>query len=382
MVKITAARTLYAHWVAGTNTAYLVLHRRQKPDGTYDGTPDGPLTEIEVFASVTGEMTAASAKTYDGFTAGAVNQVKISAAGNTKVEILYTRNTYSIVFEENGHGIAPAPVAALYEATVSAPEDPETEGYDFGGWFEEAECSTPYVFGTMPLGGKTVYAKWTVRRYTITWNMDGKESTTQAEHGTLPVYNGHVGKQAFIFTGWSPAVKIATGDAYYTAMFEHQSIMPLSSHGPGGPSAQKTAPAATFSKIWHQEPDGSWTVRDRAGETVKSAWLCDDAVAGNGKEVWYLFDAGGKMLSAGLVQDGSGNFYSLETTHQGYYGMLRCRDGIYDCGGQPVYLQFSQRHDGSFGAVINPDGIEKLKAIYGVTKYAIGSENCRYTSQF
>ncbi|MDO4808561.1 MAG: hypothetical protein Q4A04_01145 [Eubacteriales bacterium] len=44
-----------------------------------------------------------------------------------------------------------------------------------------------------------------------------------------------------------------------------------------------------------------------------------------------------------------------------------------------VYLEFSQKHDGTFGAVINADGLEKLKSIYGVTQYGVNNSNCVYT---
>ena len=62
--------------------------------------------------------------------------------------------------------------------------------------------------------------------------------------------------------------------------------------------------------------------------------------------------------------------------------MLRYTDGYYNCNGQQVYLKFSKNHDGTFGAVVNPDGIEKLKAIYGVTQCGIGNENAVYTKTF
>lgn len=88
------------------------------------------------------------------------------------------------------------------------------------------------------------------------------------------------------------------------------------------------------------------------------------------------------MIAAGLVQDNTGHFYSLETEHEGYFGMLRYQDGYYNCSGQSVYLTFSRAHNGSFGAVTNADGLEKLKAIYGVTAYPIGNENAVYTSEF
>ncbi len=141
---------------------------------------------------------------------------------------------------------------------------------------------------------------------------------------------------------------------------------------------RKTAPtagSATFSDKWFQDAAGIWRIRDGRGNVVKSAWLCDDAVAANGQNVWYLLNTDGTMLAAGLVQDNTGNYYSLETQHNGYFGMLRYVDGIYD----GIYMEFSKNHDGTFGALKNQSAIDALKARYGVTKFAIGNENCVYS---
>ncbi len=150
----------------------------------------------------------------------------------------------------------------------------------------------------------------------------------------------------------------------------------------GGGSSSGGPGSYGYSGFWQKDAQGFWIIKNSRNEIVKNAWVCDDAVAGNGKNVWYLIGADGRMVTAGLVQDKTGNFYSPETVHNNTYGMLRHKDGYYDCSGQQVYLQFSQKHDGSFGAVINPEGLEKLKAIYGVAKYDIGNENAVYTSTF
>ena len=88
------------------------------------------------------------------------------------------------------------------------------------------------------------------------------------------------------------------------------------------------------------------------------------------------------MLAAGLVQDNTGNFYSLETMHNGYFGMLRYQNGYYNCNGELVYLEFEQNHNGSFAAVRNADGLAKLKEIYGVTQFSIGNDRCMYSKTF
>lgn len=134
---------------------------------------------------------------------------------------------------------------------------------------------------------------------------------------------------------------------------------------------------ATFSDNWVQTADGTWKVKNAQNEDITDAWVCDDAVAANGKNIWYLLDKDGNMVSAGLVQDGTGNFYSLETNHNGYYGMLRYKSGDYD----GIHLDLESEHNGSFAAIKNKDGIEALKAKYGLVVVDIDNFNIVYTSE-
>lgn len=138
------------------------------------------------------------------------------------------------------------------------------------------------------------------------------------------------------------------------------------------------ADTPTFSEYWYQDSQGNWKVRDNNGNTVTNAWLCDDAVPSNGQDIWYLIDSNGNMVSAGLVQDQTGNIYSLETSHNGYYGMLRYKSGAYD----GVYLDLESSHGGSFANIKNQDGRSGLQAIYGLTQVNIDNSNCVYTSSF
>lgn len=134
----------------------------------------------------------------------------------------------------------------------------------------------------------------------------------------------------------------------------------------------------TFSEYWYQSEDGAWHIKDGNGNTIKNGWVCDDAVASNGQNIWYLIDANGNMVSHGLVKDQTGNIYSLETNHNGYYGMLRHTSGNYD----GVYLDIEQSHDGAFGKIKNADGINALQSKYGLAVVDINNSNCYYTSAF
>lgn len=133
--------------------------------------------------------------------------------------------------------------------------------------------------------------------------------------------------------------------------------------------------STTFSDNWYAVGD-TWRISGNAGDVV-NAWVCDDAVAANGQNVWYLIDRNGNMYSAGLVQDNTGNYYSLETNHNGYYGMLRYKSGNYD----GIYLELEPSHNGAFGAIRNADGIATLKAKYGLVHLNIDNSNIVYTSQ-
>lgn len=151
-------------------------------------------------------------------------------------------------------------------------------------------------------------------------------------------------------------------------------VNPVNPVGPQGPSAG----TVTYSQWWRSDANGIWHVYNRYGALVTNCWLCDDAVAANGKNIWYLIDAQGNMVAAGLVKDALGNYYSIETNHNGYYGMMRYQSGTYNA----ISLQLDPNHNGRFGAINNVDAINALAAIYGVTDISNISTTCVYTSQF
>lgn len=226
----------------------------------------------------------------------------------------------SVTFNTNG-GSEVASQWVVNNSKASKPNAPTKQGYYFVNWYSDASLTNAYDF-KMPVDRDiTIFAKWNA-------NSSG------------------------------------------------------GSGGSGGSGAPVKAKAPTYSANWYVDAAGTWRIKNSAGQIVASAWLCDDAVAANGQNVWYLLDTDGSMIAAGLVQDATGHFYSIETNHNGYYGMLRYQDGYYDCNGRQVYLQFSRAHDGSFGAIINAEGLAALREIYGVKQFGINNSNCVYTKTF
>lgn len=93
--------------------------------------------------------------------------------------------TYTVTFDANGHGTAPAAQTVLSGTTATKPTDPTVSGWTFEGWYKEAACTNAFDFSTPITGNITLYAKWTENggtvtpdTFTVTFDANG--------HGTAP----------------------------------------------------------------------------------------------------------------------------------------------------------------------------------------------------
>lgn len=122
---------------------------------------------------------------------------------NITVYAKWEINSYTIMFEENGGSTVPD-ITLPYGSAVSAPTDPTKTGYSFAGWFANGDLTIPYEFTTMPAGSITVYAKWNINSYTLTFNTNGgsaiapitQDYNTPISAPTEPTKTGHT------FAGW------------------------------------------------------------------------------------------------------------------------------------------------------------------------------------
>lgn len=128
---------------------------------------------------------------------------------------LYAKWTYTVTFNTNG-GNTIAPIAdVLYTQAASAPADPTKEGYDFGGWYTNSnlQSSYAYTFGSASTTGNlTLYAKWNLATYTITYHCEGGHTnpttyTIETETFTLSDPSGFDEDLIYnadntYFTGW------------------------------------------------------------------------------------------------------------------------------------------------------------------------------------
>jgi len=124
---------------------------------------------------------------------------------NTTLYAKWTINNYTVSFDSQG-GNSISPSSIVYNTTVTAPVDPTKEGYTFAGWYKEVNLITPWVFTTdTVILNTTLYAKWTINEYTVTFNSQNDVSMNNITNVT---YNTNIiapidpTKTGYTFAGW------------------------------------------------------------------------------------------------------------------------------------------------------------------------------------
>ena len=128
----------------------------------------------------------------------------------------YTRDSYKIKFINKGK--EDKSVEKKYEQSISSenytPTRPSSlpDYYAFDGWYDNELCEgEKYVFNgkTMPAQNVTLYAKWTAKKISLTYNLNNPEGTV--DKGTKKVAAGTIAStvlpsasaiEGYSFAGW------------------------------------------------------------------------------------------------------------------------------------------------------------------------------------
>lgn len=130
-----------------------------KPSDCELGEPDTSATRTG-YTNIGKWRDAASGKEYAS--ASAIPTSRTAAVTYST----FKPNVYTVTFDANGHGSAPAKRTVNYGATVSDPGSLSASGYAFGGWYTDKAGTKAWNFstGTMPANNMTLYAKWAVAK--------------------------------------------------------------------------------------------------------------------------------------------------------------------------------------------------------------------------
>jgi uncharacterized repeat protein (TIGR02543 family) len=122
--------------------------------------------------------------------------------GSFSVIQTYALNDYTLTFETNG-GNSIEPITAKYGTPLEIP-NPTKEGYSFEQWYDNEILSNPVGSTiTMPAENLTLYAKWNVNQYTITFNTNGGDIiSTQTHNFGSPLVIPTPTRVGHAFGGW------------------------------------------------------------------------------------------------------------------------------------------------------------------------------------
>ena len=102
----------------------------------------------------------------------------------------YDRNSYDVIFVSQGATVATA--KRLFEQEVSGTDTsgyvPVRNGYTFGGWFQDQDCTVPageMLSGPMPARNLTVYAKWIAPQVQVKVHASTSETDDEGVYFTV-----------------------------------------------------------------------------------------------------------------------------------------------------------------------------------------------------
>ncbi|MCH4221337.1 MAG: InlB B-repeat-containing protein, partial [Eggerthellaceae bacterium] len=219
-------------------TTYTVNHYAMAVDGTYPTTPTTTETSGTVDALTNATFTPKKA-TDTGFvgtaydstlttyqdvdqTTASTTVTNVRGDGSTVVSLYYPRNAYTVTYNANGHGTAPAAQNnVLYGNTTIAPTAPTVVGYTFGGWYTDNTCSDTSAWDftkNTVTSDSTLYAKWTPITYTVTFDKNAAKATGTMNNQTMTydvaaqlTKNGFT-RPGYTFTGWNTETGVSYTD--------------------------------------------------------------------------------------------------------------------------------------------------------------------------
>ena len=222
----TSNLTLYAQWIANSNTPYKVEHYEQDLSGHYT------LFETDNLTGTTDTIVNAIPKVYQGFTfnsevSGTLISGNVNADGTLILKLYYQRNSYdlSIASQDLSMGSISGDSGNIkYDrsVTVSATTNP---GYTFLGWYDgETKVSSNLIYTfNMPAETLSLMAKFSINTYTITYVLNnGNNDVNNPNNYTvidLPITLKPATRVGYTFNGWydnsefsgEPVVNISNG---------------------------------------------------------------------------------------------------------------------------------------------------------------------------
>ena len=245
-----------------------------------------------------------------------------------------THDTKSISFDANGGSVDTASKTVTYYSTYgNLPTPAARTGYTFDGWYTAASGGAKVTSTTKvsTAGNHTLYAHWTVNKYTITFSgaVSGSQSAdyTYKQTGTIafPQAADQTGSGKY-FTGWklttAPATKPTVNGAAVNTSTMYQPGQALAFNGgalgnmtftaqytnvTGTSSTSETLTISGKSTIPAPPAKSTYTVKVTGNDSLKALTIGGATVTRNGTENFVLTTTGNGSKSVVIDGENAGS---------------------------------------------------------------------------
>ncbi len=123
---------------------------------------------------------------------------------DTELYAKCTPKTFQVSFITDDDSIIIPKQAVTYPASAAEPTGLSKTGYTLDGWYTDKDCTTAYDFSSKVTGDITLYAKWNINSYTVSFDSNGGSSvaTQSATYNTAASKPADPSKTGFTFAGW------------------------------------------------------------------------------------------------------------------------------------------------------------------------------------
>ena len=120
----------------------------------------------------------------------------------------------TVTFRSNG-GSSVASQDVMIGSYATEPEAPTKEGFNFVYWCDDVDCTNEFHFNTTPVTGSlTLYAKWSAKEITVTFDSNGGSEVEPQVigYGDRAVFPEIPVKENAVFVMWEKAEEVDSGE--------------------------------------------------------------------------------------------------------------------------------------------------------------------------
>ena len=204
-ITTNSSHALYAHWTPNTYTTTF------EPNGG----SVSPTTKTVTYGASYGDMPTPerTGYTFAGWYTSSSGGSKVTDATSVTIasaHTLYahwTANTYTVTFDANGGSVSPTSKTVTYDSTYGDMPTATRTGYTFDGWYNASSGGSKVTDATSVTtdSDHTLYAHWTAKTYTVTFNSNGagveptsRTVTYDSSYGDMPTLT----RTGYTFAGW------------------------------------------------------------------------------------------------------------------------------------------------------------------------------------